>query len=142
MKNRLFLFVNIVILCVLNTVNAAIHDHENKLQPVNAGDLGDFTKSAGNLKIDGPVIYKIDNDYQSRRVYDRIAQNNVSEFTLSKQDIELVQRALNELGYNAGKVDGLAHIKTVNAIVDLQQAEGLPVTGEIDQQLLEFLKIK
>lgn len=46
-----------------------------------------------------------------------------------------VQRKLNELGFDAGPVDGQPGRQTVNAIKDFQQSAGMQDTGELDLPL-------
>lgn len=47
-----------------------------------------------------------------------------------------VQRKLNELGFDAGPVDGQPGRKTEDAIRSFQQSEGLQETGEVDLPLI------
>ena len=103
-----------------------------------------ISANATNHEADNYYLSAIESDFNSyhQSNYDRIAQVDQSNFVVLKEDIERVQQALNKLGYNAGTVDGLAHNKTVSAIVELQRKEGLPITGEIDQRLLTFLGIR
>jgi peptidoglycan hydrolase-like protein with peptidoglycan-binding domain len=51
-----------------------------------------------------------------------------------------VQRALADLGYAPGPVDGIAGPSTTSAIRRYQAAAGLPVNGEISPALLEDLR--
>ena len=50
-----------------------------------------------------------------------------------------IQRALNEAGFEAGPVDGVAGRRTRAAISAYQEANGLAVTGEIGTALLQKL---
>lgn len=50
-----------------------------------------------------------------------------------------IQRALNEAGFEAGPVDGVAGRRTRAAISTYQEANGLAVTGEIGTALLQEL---
>lgn len=52
------------------------------------------------------------------------------------ETVRAVQQKLNELGYNAGRADGLMGRGTRAAIVAFQQDRGLAVTGAADQALL------
>lgn len=143
MIKRILPFVHLMLFCVVTTGHATIHEGKNELQPLVDSDLDSFSKSNDNLKnFHGAIFNKHNDGNRVYSPYDTIAQNNKSEFVLKEEDIRRVQDTLNKLGYDAGRVDGLAHNRTVNAIVDLQRKEGLPVTGEIDQQLLEFLEIR
>jgi localization factor PodJL len=59
-----------------------------------------------------------------------------------KKAITNVQLILTKLGYDAGKPDGVMGGKTRNAIRAFQEAEKLPVTGEIDAALVKALLAK
>ncbi len=58
-----------------------------------------------------------------------------------RAQVTAVQTALNARGYDAGPTDGALGPKTRAAIRGYQSAEGLPVTGQIDQTLLTGLQI-
>jgi peptidoglycan hydrolase-like protein with peptidoglycan-binding domain len=60
---------------------------------------------------------------------------------LPKPDNMIVdlQKRLNELGYDAGKADGLAGGKTRTAIMSVQRALGIPVNGIANIDLLKRL---
>jgi peptidoglycan hydrolase-like protein with peptidoglycan-binding domain len=55
--------------------------------------------------------------------------------------VATVQRALENLGYYYGPIDGVVGPETVKAIRWFQTADKLPVTGEIDGQVLKALWI-
>jgi len=57
-----------------------------------------------------------------------------------EQDIAETQRLLNELGYDAGPVDGQMGPATRQAIRSFQRDAGLPITGEFDFALLNRLR--
>src|SRR5699024_5621408 len=50
-----------------------------------------------------------------------------------------LQRRLNELGYNAGKVDGIFGPATYNAVVAFQRAKGLAVDGIVGKNTINKL---
>ncbi len=50
--------------------------------------------------------------------------------------VQAVQEKLNEAGFECGTADGIAGLKTAQAISDYQAANGLEQTGEIDDELL------
>lgn len=127
MYKQLISMVYLVLLSVTTAGHAAVHKNYNE-----------YAAATGNIMIFNGHI----SDTGVIRQHNDLAQSNTPEFVLTEEDIRSVQKALNELGYDAGNIDGLAHIRTVKAIVELQQKEGLPVTGEIDQQLLEFLDLQ
>jgi peptidoglycan hydrolase-like protein with peptidoglycan-binding domain len=53
--------------------------------------------------------------------------------------IDAVQDALNRLGFDAGAVDGLFGARTQSAIIEFQEQNGLPATGEIDPATQDLL---
>lgn len=58
----------------------------------------------------------------------------------SRETIAEIQRTLNELGYDAGPVDGRMGGKTRSAIRDYQADHDLAVSGQPSQDLLENLR--
>ena len=58
-----------------------------------------------------------------------------SHFNLNKA----VQRALGELGFDAGGVDGLWGSRSANALRAFQESRGLAATGRIDRATVEAL---
>jgi hypothetical protein len=50
----------------------------------------------------------------------------------SEQDIRDAQKALNDAGYNAGKVDGICGKKTIAALTKFQRDHNLSTTGRLD----------
>ncbi len=52
-----------------------------------------------------------------------------------------VQQTLNNMGYNAGPVDGQLGPTTRDALTRFQQAQNLPQTGEPDAKTLAALGI-
>ena len=58
---------------------------------------------------------------------------------LSTEDIKSVQEALNAHGNDCGTPDGIAGEKTRGAVEKYQEANELPVTGVIDEDLMEKL---
>jgi outer membrane protein assembly factor BamE (lipoprotein component of BamABCDE complex) len=51
-----------------------------------------------------------------------------------------VQQLLNKNGFSAGAPDGIMGSKTQNAIIQFQQTQGLPVDGEVSENLLNTLR--
>lgn len=64
----------------------------------------------------------------------------INEPSLSRDDVLVIQSALNTLGFNAGKPDGIPGPKTRNAIRDYQRANNLAVDGYVGYQLLQTFK--
>jgi peptidoglycan hydrolase-like protein with peptidoglycan-binding domain len=52
-----------------------------------------------------------------------------------------VQRALAQLGYYHGPVDGVVGPQTQRALRSFQSADALPATGQIDSATLRALRI-
>jgi hypothetical protein len=61
--------------------------------------------------------------------------------TQSDSTVVTVQRALRNLGYYHGPIDGVVGPQTVKAIRWFQTVDKLPVTGQIDSQMLKALWI-
>ena len=57
------------------------------------------------------------------------------------EDVAKIQTALNDLGYSVGDVDGQLGEMTQNAIRAFQEANGLEVTGIVDQATLDSMQI-
>lgn len=55
---------------------------------------------------------------------------------LDRKEVARAQRALTDLGYRPGPVDGLMGPKTRSAIRAFQEAAGLPVTGKLTRALV------
>ena len=56
---------------------------------------------------------------------------------LSRDDMRVVQQALQSEGYNPGRSDGVADDNTRQAIRDFQQDKELPMTGVVDERTAE-----
>ncbi|MDD9910088.1 MAG: peptidoglycan-binding protein [Ahrensia sp.] len=59
-----------------------------------------------------------------------------------QQIIQRAQALLNERGFSAGVPDGLMGPATRRAISDFQRSAGIPVTGEVDQNLMRALDMQ
>lgn len=57
-------------------------------------------------------------------------------------DVYQVQRKLNGLGYDPGSMDGIWGKKTTSALKHFQQDNGLPATGQLDEQTRAKLMTK
>ena len=55
--------------------------------------------------------------------------------------VRSAQQALKQKGFDAGAIDGQLGPSTKSAIRDFQQAQGLPQSGELDQQTLSALGV-
>jgi len=52
-----------------------------------------------------------------------------------------VQQELARRGYNPGSIDGVPGAQTQSAIRDFQEDNGLPVTGEVSLELVNYLRL-
>lgn len=60
---------------------------------------------------------------------------------LSQQQIQQVQRSLNQKGFDAGTVDGKWNSRTQSALRNFQQAQGMKQTGSLDQKTVSSLGV-
>ncbi len=73
--------------------------------------------------------------------YDTSSNSNSSTSgkSVSKSVVKSVQKALNELGYDCGKADGIMGSKTKKALKQYQKDNNLDVDGKIGEEVLESL---
>jgi len=64
------------------------------------------------------------------------------ELRVNRELVRRVQRSLANRGYYGGAVDGLVGPQTMGALRDFQRAEGLPVTGHLDEETIEKLGVQ
>lgn len=64
----------------------------------------------------------------------------IIEPSLNRDDIFKIQTVLNKLGFDSGKIDGIAGVKTRGAVRKYQQSNNLPIDGYVGWQLLQRLK--
>ncbi|SFV61270.1 Membrane-bound lytic murein transglycosylase B precursor [hydrothermal vent metagenome] len=62
------------------------------------------------------------------------------EKKLSKKDIQFIQTRLNSLGFDVGKVDGIAGPKTRDAVREFQLISAFPADGFVGYSLLQQLQ--
>ncbi len=62
-----------------------------------------------------------------------------SYFHADENLVKFVQSRLNQMGFHAGRVDGVVGPRTMEAIERFQMNQGLPVTGVIDRKTKEVL---
>ena len=55
------------------------------------------------------------------------------------KDVEELQKMLNKLGYNCGKIDGIFGAKTASAVKSFQKANNLVVDGIFGKKSLAML---
>ncbi|SFV76408.1 Membrane-bound lytic murein transglycosylase B precursor [hydrothermal vent metagenome] len=64
----------------------------------------------------------------------------ITEPSLSRADVMLIQTQLNKLGFDTGEPDGISGPKTRNATRKYQRANNLPIDGYVGYQLLQQIK--
>jgi peptidoglycan hydrolase-like protein with peptidoglycan-binding domain len=57
------------------------------------------------------------------------------------QTVREVQQALKQKGFDVGAIDGQMGPETQSALRDFQQSQGLPQSGNLDQQTLDKLGV-
>ena len=105
--------------------------------PVAAFDLNDLNK--GLQIID--TINRLGSAQQQQQQPQQ-GQNQTSQQVSRQQQIDYwkqIQARLNQLGYNAGPVDGRPGNKTYSALRSFQATNGLLANGEISEQTNEVL---
>ena len=105
--------------------------------PVAAFDLNDLNK--GLQIID--TINRLGSAQQQQQQPQQ-GQNQTSQQVSRQQQIDYwkqIQARLNQLGYNAGPVDGSPGNKTYSALRSFQATNGLLANGEISEQTNEVL---
>ena len=70
------------------------------------------------------------------------ARGESAQPQMSQAEVRQVQERLKELGYYEGDIDGIYGPKTAEAMRAYQQAQGLPVTGALDQETAQALQIE
>jgi len=68
------------------------------------------------------------------------APSRTSAATGAVLSVRAAQQKLNELGYDAGKADGIMGRKTAEALRDFQRARNLPQTGRLDSATSQALQ--
>jgi membrane fusion protein, multidrug efflux system len=68
-----------------------------------------------------------------------VADQPQQQADLGSQAVSAVQQRLNELGLDAGPVDGVMGERTSDALSTYQQQNGLPPTGELDRASFDHL---
>ncbi|RWM08017.1 MAG: peptidoglycan-binding protein [Mesorhizobium sp.] len=69
-------------------------------------------------------------------------QGNLITAELTRENIRLIQKVLAELGYSIGSIDGLLGPRTDAAIRAFQLANGIAVSGSVDEPTLTALNRK
>jgi peptidoglycan hydrolase-like protein with peptidoglycan-binding domain len=61
---------------------------------------------------------------------------------LTQQDVRQLQRKLNNMGYDAGQVDGIWGPRTQGAVRNFQQAKNLQASGRLNEQTMDALDLR
>ena len=77
----------------------------------------------------------------TKHVTDTIVQPKKAEVKVTPAVVKDAQKKLNDAGYNAGPVDGIAGPRTRAALRKYQAAQKLPETGRLDNSTLASLKV-
>ncbi len=72
---------------------------------------------------------------------ERWMSTRVEPVRLDRDDIRRGQQLLAERGFDPGPIDGIVGPRTRAAVAAFQDAQSLPVTGELTRALLELLTI-
>lgn len=82
-----------------------------------------------------PLLTAWENTYVGKKLVEPVVYTN-------QETIQKVQTALNEAGYECGTPDGIAGAKTYEALNAYQEANGLPVTNDITDSLLQKMNLQ
>jgi peptidoglycan hydrolase-like protein with peptidoglycan-binding domain len=79
------------------------------------------------------------NQYDTRlaAAYQRFALGLLPDLTVRAAQIHLMY-----LGFDPGPVDGLPGRRTRSAVIDFQEKEGVPASGNLDEPTLELLRAR
>jgi peptidoglycan hydrolase-like protein with peptidoglycan-binding domain len=76
------------------------------------------------------------------KVADKARQAKASiKHTMDTAQTKNVQQALRDKGHDPGPIDGIMGPRTRGALQDFQKAQGLPVSGRLDDQTIAKLEI-
>lgn len=96
---------------------------------------------AGSLIIDGEKELRLESGTEMEIRALRTAVSEEESFRPTRSLIMDVQSALNEQGYEAGSVDGIAGPQTRSAVARFQRDNGLAETGRIDRETARKLGV-
>lgn len=71
-----------------------------------------------------------------------VSQKSAAKPAQNSASIMKAQDMLNQRGFNVGEPDGLIGPKTKRAIMEFQKSAGIPITGKVDEKLLEALDLQ
>ena len=70
-----------------------------------------------------------------------VKNTTVKKAAVKKNTIKKVQRRLNKIGYNCGKINGIMNAKTKNALRNFKKAKGLKANCIVNTSTLKALQI-
>ncbi len=120
---------------VLNEEGFAAGPVDGVFGPNTRGALVDFQRSMG-IEPTGDL-----NERTVLALGIDVSEPTPAAPTLSESDVRQVQQALNQAGYNAGRVDGIWGPQTRSALSNFQESEGLEPTGQLNDRSLLALGI-
>ncbi|HIE78553.1 MAG TPA: lytic murein transglycosylase [Candidatus Thioglobus sp.] len=87
------------------------------------------------------ILYALSVGYLSDRLInmEKLIAKPIAEPPMSRENITYIQLTLNEMGFDAGKPDGMSGPKTRNATRQYQSINGIPADGYVGQTLLKQL---
>jgi peptidoglycan hydrolase-like protein with peptidoglycan-binding domain len=88
---------------------------------------------------DGDITRRRESDAPSPAMRASVPSNDAS--AQRPPFVREAQRALRDLGYHPGPIDGTFGPQTRTALVKYQVAEKLPVTGQLDAETMERLDV-
>lgn len=71
----------------------------------------------------------------------QMPQKQQEQISLDRQTLKTVQKELTSRGYSTGKIDGVYGPRTERALLKFQAAQGLALTGQINQETIDALEI-
>jgi peptidoglycan hydrolase-like protein with peptidoglycan-binding domain len=107
----------------------------------SAGALAAANPSAADTSQQSGQSYNSSQQSQSPSASQELGQSS-SSLPSSQGDnsqVSQIQQALNDMGLNAGPVDGKLGPKTKSAIKQFQQQKGLQASGKLDSQTVAML---
>lgn len=124
----------------LHVLGFASDDQPGTFGPSTEDAVGDFQESRGLPRdgIVGPSTWRalVDAGY---RLGDRMLYHRVP--MIRGDDVAELQRQLNSLGFDAGKVDGIFGPDTLDAVLDFQSNRRMAEDGIVGQEVVSELEL-
>lgn len=71
----------------------------------------------------------------------QMPQKQQEQISLDRQTLKTVQKELTSRGYSTGQIDGIYGPRTERALLKFQAAQGLALTGQLNQETMDALNI-